>query len=115
MDSENRQSIDRHEKFLAEKVANEISRFTNSETPVFPLEDRFSSGSSLEWAKNNFDYSYELSLGLNVLENISTDKIKSLFAAVEMLWKNADRRSTFVKGYRIIFNIYWQKYFKFKF
>ena len=98
-----RKIVNRAEIFLSEKIANALGRFgsTNGLNPFEYqseiLEITSASGSSVEYFRSlNPDvFSYQISLNADVIdsaENIERYSL-ALMGAVEILWKNADKRN----------------------
>ena len=64
--------------------------------------ERAVSGSPAEWAKNvlGAEYSYEISIANDAI--VPASEIRpastSFLAAIEVIWKNGDRRATFKTG-----------------
>lgn len=117
-----RKIVNRAEIFLSEKIANALGRFgsTNGLNPFEYqseiLEITSASGSSVEYFRSlNPDvFSYQISLNADVIdsaENIERYSL-ALMGAVEILWKNADKRNGKPKtGPNLIKTRKIQKYF----
>jgi len=92
----------RAEIFLAEKIANALGRFSSNGLNPFDYEteiNELTSGSSIEYFRSlNPDvFAYQISLNADVLDSAANIEKYSLalMGAVEIIWKNADKRSVF--------------------